>query len=179
MVDTYTIVGRTLEVADLGSSVLKAAKRHSKAFGSVSLNDSCTLQPRGIKDYVHVIEASRTEIRSTTEVLELAAVQLDFEQLGKWSSDGGIKTASRALELSKDTFNAMREQFLKDSDQVTGCTSYLIARRCDDAADKLASFNKDLERASTSLLLMLAVLKLKRDTSSRYTYPLTTYKLES
>lgn len=168
MVDNFTTVGLALEVADLGASVFKAAKRHSRSFGALSRDDGHPTEYRAVKDYIEVTEASITEIQSTTAVLKLAAVQLDVEELGQWSSTGGAKTASRALELSKNTFNSMREQFLLNADQVIGCTSYLIAERCDGAADKLALRNKDLGRARTSLLLMLAVLKLKRDTSSRY-----------
>ena len=168
MAENFTVVGLALEVADLGTSLLKATKRHSKTFGASSHHDSLPTEHRAVKDYIGMVDASSTEVLSTTEVLNLAAIQLDVEELGQWSSNGGMKTASRALELSKSTFNAIREQFLLSADQVIGSTSYLIAGRCDDAADKLASYNKDLERARTSLLLMLAVLKLKRDTSSRY-----------
>jgi hypothetical protein len=167
MVDNFTTVRLALEAAELGAAVLQAARL---LWASSPVHAS---QPRAFGDYNHQVRHVASHVESTTDVLKRAAVQLDMEQLGRWASLGGLKTATRAFESCTRSFNAMHEHFSKDPDLIFGCTPWLIAQRCSDAVEELASLDKDMERARTSVLLMLAVLKLKRDSSSSYRMHLT------
>ncbi|GIZ38216.1 hypothetical protein CKM354_000163900 [Cercospora kikuchii] len=155
MTDHFELVGTALTFADLGSIVQKTVQRHVGALESMS-------GPPWVLDYQPKIEAVLQSVNATTEVLKYVSVQLDRETLGEFATTAVRKSALKAFNSCDNAFESIHRYYLQHPSENMR-PSYKL-----DEYDRLLHSRKRLDKARTSLLLIVAVLQLRKDMSTSY-----------
>ncbi|PPJ58830.1 hypothetical protein CBER1_08520 [Cercospora berteroae] len=155
MTDHFELVGTALTFADLGSIVQKTVQRHLDALES-------TDGPPWVLDYQPKIEAVLQSVNATTEVLKYASAQLDRDTLGGCATTAVRKSALKAFNSCDNAFESIHRYYLQHPYENMR-PSYRL-----DEYDRLPHNGKRLDKARTSLLLILAVLQLRKDMSTSY-----------
>ncbi|WPA98383.1 uncharacterized protein RHO25_002995 [Cercospora beticola] len=155
MTDHFELVGTALTFADLGSIVQKTVQRHLDALESIG-------GPPWVLDYQPKIEAVLQSVNATTEVLKYASAQLERETLGGFATTAVRKSALKAFNSCDNAFESIHRYYLQHPSENMR-PSYRL-----DEYDRLPRYLKRLDKARTSLLLILAVLQLRKDMSTSY-----------